>query len=92
MPTTISKKIKALFGLLLFSAISFQSTSQVLAQVVFSYPAGFYSDSIFVSITSPDAGVTIYYTLDGSEPTQNSMVYAAPVLVKKKLVCPTNFR
>lgn len=46
---------------------------------VFSVAAGFYGGAQNVTITSPDPGVTIYYTLDGSEPTTGSTVYASPV-------------
>lgn len=46
---------------------------------VFSVGEGFYTGAQNVTITSPDPGVTIYYTLDGSEPTTASAVYSAPV-------------
>jgi hypothetical protein len=35
---------------------------------VFSKAGGFYTTNINLSITSPDTSVTIYYTLDGSDP------------------------
>ncbi len=44
-----------------------------------SYAPGFYNSAILISLTSPDPGVTIYYTTDGSDPTLSSSVYATPV-------------
>ena len=47
----------------------------------FSQNSGFYTGSINVTISSPDAGVTIRYTLDGSEPTITSSLYTAPLSI-----------
>lgn len=46
-----------------------------------SVGAGFYPGAQNVTITTPDALATIYYTLDGSEPTTGSTVYAAAINV-----------
>jgi hypothetical protein len=44
------------------------------------YPGqGIYSNPIKVSINTKDAGATIYYTLDGSNPDSTSPVYSGPV-------------
>ena len=46
----------------------------------FDPPSGtLFVASLDVAITSAVAGVTIHYTLDGSDPDTNSAVYAAPV-------------
>lgn len=45
----------------------------------FSQPAGYYGGAVSVALSSPDAGVTIRYTLNGSEPTAASTAYAAPI-------------
>lgn len=42
--------------------------SESLAAPVFSVASGFFSQPFSVSITHPEPGVTILYTLDGSEP------------------------
>ncbi|MCW3076382.1 MAG: Spore coat protein CotH [Bacteroidetes bacterium] len=42
---------------------------------------GFYPSSQNISITSPDAGVTIKYTNNGTTPNGSSAVYATPVNV-----------
>jgi len=43
--------------------------------------AGSYSPTQLVTISDSTAGATIYYTTDGTTPTQSSSVYAAPVSV-----------
>ncbi len=40
----------------------------VLALPVFSEQSGFYTNSLCLALSSPDPGVTIYYSLDGSDP------------------------
>lgn len=40
----------------------------VLQPPIFSIEGGFIGTNFFLSIAAPDSGVTIYYTLDGSEP------------------------
>ncbi|MCR4966043.1 MAG: chitobiase/beta-hexosaminidase C-terminal domain-containing protein [Bacteroidales bacterium] len=40
--------------------------------------AGTYADSVTVSISCATTGASIYYTTDGTEPTETSTLYAAP--------------
>ncbi|MEW5803153.1 MAG: chitobiase/beta-hexosaminidase C-terminal domain-containing protein [bacterium] len=42
-----------------------------------------FSDTINVSIRCATQGTVIHYTMDGSEPTENSPVYTAPLMVAK---------
>lgn len=54
---------------------------------IFSQVPGILADSIALSITSPTVGATIYYTLDGSEPTDvNGIVYSQPIRINKNSV------
>lgn len=46
-----------------------------------SVPQGFYTATQSVAMTCPDAGSTIRYTLDGSEPTAASTLYAGPISI-----------
>jgi hypothetical protein len=46
----------------------------------FSAEAGFYQNPLSLSLSAP-AGSVIYYTLDGSEPTDRSYIYQAPILL-----------
>lgn len=51
----------------------------IAAKVLFSVPGGVVQgDSITVSL-SAEQGMNIYYTLDCSEPTPNSMMYTGPI-------------
>ena len=52
------------------------------AQPKFSVPHGLYDNAFSVSISS-DKGAPIRYTLDGSEPTSKSALYASPISVTK---------
>lgn len=45
----------------------------VLQPPIFSQSGGFFSNNLSISITSPDSGVVIYYTLDGSEPSPSRL-------------------
>jgi hypothetical protein len=47
-------------------------------------PAGQYSfsDSVVVTLKSPEAGASVYYTLDGTTPTQDSKRYANPLVLR----------
>ena len=47
----------------------------------FSVPAGTYSTSQTVSLSSTTAGATIYYTTNGTTPTANSTLYSGPIAV-----------
>lgn len=46
--------------------------------VSFSMDAGFYSENISVELTSSD-GAQIYFTSDGSDPTEASSLYTSPI-------------
>jgi hypothetical protein len=51
--------------------------------------AGFYDAPVEVSISSPDADVMIYYTLDGSTPSINSTLYGGPFEINTTTVVKT---
>ncbi|NVO03607.1 MAG: CotH kinase family protein [Bacteroidetes bacterium] len=46
---------------------------------IMSIAAGFYAIAQSLTITSPDPGVTIRYTIDGSTPTAASTLYTMPI-------------
>ena len=59
----------------------------VLTDVVFSDESGFYDGPfLLISIDTYDEGASIYYTLDGSEPNINSLLYDNPILVQENIV------
>lgn len=93
------------FGSLLFLACAFVSAAssaprQTRADApVFSRQPGFYDAPISVSLTAGAPGAIITYTLDGSEPTLDSTVFTAPILLGDPSgnpntisLIPTNFR
>lgn len=45
------------------------SYEEWLSPPVFSHRGGFYADSLALTITHPDSAVSIFYTIDGSEPS-----------------------
>ncbi len=57
----------------------------VCAAPVFTPEAGTYYEAQTVEITCSTADATIYYTLDGSEPDENSEVYETPITVAESM-------
>ena len=49
----------------------------------FSVPGGFYDESFMLELTAPE-GMTIYYTLDGSQPSNQSEAYKEPIIIQNK--------
>ncbi len=47
--------------------------------------AGFYEETQVVTLTNPNANGTIYYTLDGSTPTESSNVYTGPLTIASRM-------
>ena len=47
----------------------------------FSQVHGFYQEPFHLALSSEDPSVTIYYTLDGSVPTKDSLLYEEPILI-----------
>ncbi len=75
---------------ILFVMLFYAMKAQLLAPV-FSYTSGYYPDSIFVSISTSNAGATIRYTLNGDEPTSSSAIYSSPILMKSRIGDPNIF-
>lgn len=48
---------------------------------VFSAECGFYEDEFELELRAPSGG-RVYYTLDGSEPDEGSMLYEEPILIR----------
>ncbi|MDX1701495.1 MAG: lamin tail domain-containing protein, partial [Melioribacteraceae bacterium] len=51
-----------------------------------SIPPGFYSNSVSIDVIEMNDQVETYYSLDGSEPTQNSFPYVSPISIDKTTV------
>lgn len=53
--------------------------AQQLNPVQFSFESGIYSTPIILSLSSPEVGTQIYYTINGNEPTINDNLYTVPL-------------
>ncbi|MCL2633695.1 MAG: CotH kinase family protein [Oscillospiraceae bacterium] len=51
-------------------------------EVMFSQKAGFYDKDISVELSCADKNASIYYTMDGSPPDENSRLYTAPIQIR----------
>lgn len=63
--------------------VSYVAPTISVAAPVFSPEAGIYTESQNVTITCETEGATIYYTVDGEEPTKASTQYTAAIEVSK---------
>jgi len=68
----------ALFSLLFILSCSSSTKPNKVADPIFTPPGGLYTQSQQLSITCATEGAEIRYTLDGSTPPVNSIVYTAP--------------
>lgn len=77
------------FSVLLVLAVAGCATMQALAATLsapgISPDGGTYGEPIQVSMRCYDNGATIYYTTDGSEPTQASIQYTGPFTVDEDM-------
>jgi len=63
-----------------------QSGSQLCAQPTISPNPGYYTDNVTVRIYSNMGNATIYYTTDGSEPSNKSKLYTGPFVIAANTV------
>ena len=63
--------------------VSLVRQQATVADPVFTPAAGSYTDTQTVTITCETEGATIYYTLDGTDPTKESTKYTAPITVNE---------
>ena len=47
-----------------------------------SHESGVYASDLLLSVSAGEASHTIYYTLDGSLPTEDSLCYSAPIVIR----------
>lgn len=61
------------------------SVTPTVATPVFSMASGTYYEAIEVEISCATEGATIYYTLDGTDPTAESEIYEDPIYVENDM-------
>ncbi len=65
-----------------FSYDNYEGSTPIIEQVadpIFTPEGGTFTNSVEVAITTDPEDATIYYTTDGSEPTENDNVYSGPL-------------
>lgn len=80
--TTTIRAIATADGCKASEVASYTYTYQAKAPKA-NYASGSYTKPISVKLSTATPGVTIYYTLDGSKPTQNSYSYYNPIRIAK---------
>ncbi len=77
------KKVKYLFLIISVFALVFVCYIQEKwsAVITLSHDSGFYEDAFMLTITGSEH-YTLRYTLDGSEPDENSQIYDGPILIE----------
>jgi hypothetical protein len=63
------------------NTLSIFGNSSFLNPPVIAPNGGTFTNSIMVTITNSSNGATVYYTLDGSAPTTNSILYTGPFVL-----------
>ncbi|NLL06954.1 MAG: hypothetical protein GX270_14490 [Clostridiaceae bacterium] len=57
---------------------------EIKETLAFSHSSGFYDKEFLLSINTDNKDIKIYYTLDGTEPTPNSVLYEEPIEIKNR--------
>jgi len=70
------------FMMIVLSAFT-QPTFQ-LAPPLLSYQSSFFSGSTSLEVQFNQPGAKVYYTIDGSEPSEKDKIYTGPVSIRKK--------
>ncbi|MBQ0043060.1 MAG: CotH kinase family protein [Lachnospiraceae bacterium] len=65
-----------------------EENDQSEQRVYFSKKSGFYDEGLTVELSCPADGAKIYYSLDGSVPTNNSTLYTGPISFSDKTSSP----
>lgn len=60
--------------------------SNISPTVIFDQSGGFYPSSVTVALSLEDEKFPVYYTLDCTEPTENSVLYIAPLSLSETTV------
>ena len=61
-----------------------QEREAPLGTAEFSLPAGFYGDTIELTLQADDPEALIFYTTDGSDPAENGTLYTGPLRIESR--------
>ena len=64
----------------MLAALLWKSSRLDVTELIFSRKSGFYEEPFYLEITAP-VGTEIFYTLDGSDPDENSIKYTEPIKI-----------
>ncbi len=67
------------------NAENFTTAQPILEPCTVSLDAGFYEDTQVVTLSHSNTAGSIYYTLDGSEPTAQSNLYTGPLTISSRM-------
>lgn len=62
-------------------AVLFFADAKIYTELTFSKDSGFYEEPFELEIYAPP-GTDIFYTLDGSDPDENALLYAEPIRIE----------
>lgn len=62
----------------------------LLSPPIVSHPEGAYTNEFNLAISTSEAGTQIFYTLDGSEPDESSMLYTSPINIASRIGDPND--
>ena len=77
--------LRSASGAMYLSEIKITWSTSNVATPTFSLISGTYSEVQTVTITNIVEGANVYYTVDGSTPTENSTPYTSPITVGKSM-------
>jgi hypothetical protein len=75
-----------MFIIMFSSDVTNSQTNYYAEAPKFSHRSGFYSDSIRLSFNVSSSNITIYYTLDCTDPDEESLLYTGPIEINTTTV------
>lgn len=72
------------------SSVSFKvNEKETLKPTYINYNPNYVTLNSSIILTNPNKSGTIYYTTDGTEPTENSLIYSEPIKAKTNMIIKT---
>lgn len=72
------------------ATVSFKmKEKETLLPVYINKDSNYVKENSYITLNSPNSKGTIYYTLDGTDPNETSLVYENPILIKKNTTIKT---